>query len=206
MIRVRPRQKLGILSPAKPATVNLTVENDTQTNASGMVPTFDLNRLQQDPSAPEEERKAIRRLVAANADVFSLSDDQMGCTGLLKHRIILTTDTPTSLLYRRIPPSTLQEVRDHLDSLLSQDVITPSSSPYAAPIVLARKKSGPANYECVVITAGSMRSQGEMHTRFPAWRSVSMHSRGPSTSPRLTWPRVIIKWRWRQRTGRRRLS
>ena len=148
VIQVRPRQKLGILSPAKPATVNLIVENETQTNVSGMVPTFDLNRLQQDPSAPEEERKAIRRLVAANADVFSLSDDQMGCTGLLKHRIILTTDTPTSLLYRRIPPSMLQEERDHLDSLLSQDVITPSSSPYAAPIVLLRKKSGELRMCC----------------------------------------------------------
>ena len=148
VIRVRPRQKLGILSPAKPATVNLIVENETQTNVSGTVPSFDLNRLQQDPSAPEEERKAIRRLVEANADVFSWSDDQMGCTGLLKHRIVLTTDTPTSQPYRRIPPSMLQEVRDHLDSLLSQDVITPSSSPYAAPIVLVRKKSGELRMCC----------------------------------------------------------
>ena len=72
----------------------------------------------------------------------------MGCTDLLKHRIVLTTDIPIAQPYRRIPPSQLREVRDHLDKLLSQDIIAPSSSPYAAPIVLVRKKSGELRMCC----------------------------------------------------------
>ncbi|GFN91507.1 Pol polyprotein [Plakobranchus ocellatus] len=49
---------------------------------------------------------------------------------------------PSRQPYRRIPPSQLQEVRDHLDDLLTREIIVPSSSPYAAPIVVVRKKSG----------------------------------------------------------------
>ena len=44
--------------------------------------------------------------------------------------------------YRRIPPTQLQEVREHLDTLLKKDIIRPSTSPYAAPIVIVRKKNG----------------------------------------------------------------
>lgn len=106
------------------------------------IPGVDLSRIYEDPLATAEETEAIRKLVAENADVFAWSDDQMGCTGILKHRIVLTTDVPTAQPYRRFPPSQLKEVRNHLDSLLAQDIISPSTSPYAAPIVLVRKKSG----------------------------------------------------------------
>ena len=102
----------------------------------------DLTRILRDPLATKEETDAIGKIVEKNADVFAWSDDQMGCTGLLKHRLVLTTDTPTAQPYRRIPLSQLKEACSHLDKLLAQEIISPSTSPYAAPIVLVRKKSG----------------------------------------------------------------
>ncbi|KAK3768943.1 hypothetical protein RRG08_060379 [Elysia crispata] len=72
----------------------------------------------------------------------------MGCTGLLKHRIVLTRDTPTAQPYRRIPPYQLKEVHSHLDKLLALEIISPSTSPYAAPIVLVRRKSGELRMCC----------------------------------------------------------
>ncbi|GFN96302.1 Pol polyprotein [Plakobranchus ocellatus] len=55
------------------------------------------------------------------------------------------TSDPESL---RIPPSRLQEVKDHLDDLLTREIIVPSSSPYAAHIVVVRKKSGEIRLCC----------------------------------------------------------
>ncbi|GFS23840.1 Pol polyprotein [Elysia marginata] len=149
VIQIRPRQRLGTLTPAKPVVVNLVqTDYDEQEHSLIGVSGFDLSRIQLDPSAPPEERKAIERLVKDNADVFSWSDDQMGCTGLLKHKIVLTSDIPTAQPYRRIPPAMLNEVRDHLDGLMAADIIAPSSSPYAAPIVLVRKKTGELRMCC----------------------------------------------------------
>ena len=81
---------------------------------------------------------------------LSSAEDQMGYTDLLKHRLVLTTYTPIAQPYRRISPSQLREVRDHyiLGKLLSQDIIAPSSSPHAAPIVLVPRKSGELKMCC----------------------------------------------------------
>ena len=121
--------------------------------------------------------KAIKRLVEKRADVFSWSDDQVGCTGLLKHWIMLRTDTPVAEPYRRIPPSQLKEVLSHLDIVLAQDIITPSTSPYAVPIVLVHKKNQ-ASFGCAATTGNSIiyneerclphPTNGRLHRR-PPW-------------------------------------
>ena len=43
---------------------------------------------------------------------------------------------------RRIPPADFQDARDHIQDLLRRGIIRESSSPYASPIVLVRKKNG----------------------------------------------------------------
>ena len=42
--------------------------------------------------------------------------------------------------YRCIPPYQLKEVQEHITGLQSQKVIVESHSPYAAPVVVVRKK------------------------------------------------------------------
>ena len=127
------------------------VESKIECNGSNYydgVTVVDLTRILRDPLAAKGETEGIRKIVEKNADVFAWSDDQMGRTGLLKHRIVLTRDTPTAQPYRRIPPYQLKEVRSHLDKLLAQEIISPSTSPYAAPIVLVRRKSGELRMCC----------------------------------------------------------
>jgi transposase InsO family protein len=75
-------------------------------------------------------------------NVFSLHDLDLGCTDQVKHKIKLTSDIPFRDRHRHIPPSQIQEVRNHLQEMLSLRVIRPSKSPYASNVVLVKKKDG----------------------------------------------------------------
>uniref|UniRef100_A0A3B3XY23 Gypsy retrotransposon integrase-like protein 1 n=1 Tax=Poecilia mexicana TaxID=48701 RepID=A0A3B3XY23_9TELE len=74
--------------------------------------------------------------------VFSSHDGDLGCTSLIAHDIPLVDDVPVKQRYRRIPPSDYEVVKDHINQLLASQIIRESSSPYASPIVLVRKKDG----------------------------------------------------------------
>lgn len=89
-----------------------------------------------------EEQGQVRSLLEHYASVFSTSDTDLGCTNLISHDIPLIDDTPVAQRYRRIPPSEYEVVKEHINQLLSSQVIRESSSPYASPIVLVRKKGG----------------------------------------------------------------
>lgn len=88
------------------------------------------------------EQGQVRSLLGHYASVFSTSDTDLGCTNLISHDIPLIDDTPVAQRYRRIPPSEYEVVKEHINQLLSSQVIRESSSPYASPIVLVRKKGG----------------------------------------------------------------
>ena len=49
---------------------------------------------------------------------------------------------PIYQLYRRIPQTETQSVKDHIDSLISDVVIEESSNMYSSIIVLVKNKSG----------------------------------------------------------------
>ncbi|KAK7109519.1 hypothetical protein V1264_013548 [Littorina saxatilis] len=51
-------------------------------------------------------------------------------------------DQPVASTFRRIPPSQYQEVKEHIQMLLDQNIIQKSSSPFASPVVVVRKKDG----------------------------------------------------------------
>ena len=66
----------------------------------------------------------------------------LGYTEAVKHRIPVTLEVPIAQPYRRIPQSQFEDVRQHIQELADKGVIRPSSSPYASPIVIVRKKDG----------------------------------------------------------------
>ncbi|PIK58589.1 Transposon Ty3-I Gag-Pol polyprotein [Apostichopus japonicus] len=81
--------------------------------------------------------------IAEGASLGSMVQPARGDLGFcdkVEHRIILLDDKPVKVPHRRIPPHRWKEVRDHLQQLLSRQIIRESSSPYASPVVLVRKK------------------------------------------------------------------
>lgn len=91
---------------------------------------------------PAEVQDKVRALLGQYSSIFSAHDGDLGCTDLISHEIPLLDDVPVKQRYRRIPPSEYEVVKDHINQLLSAQVIRESSSPYASPIVLVKKKDG----------------------------------------------------------------
>ena len=84
----------------------------------------------------------LDRLLYKYRAVFAEDSSELGCASGVEHEIHLSTSVPIKLPYRHIPPTQIPEVKAHVKGLLEQGVIEESVSPYAAPIVLVRKKDG----------------------------------------------------------------
>ena len=101
----------------------------------------------EDVDCSEEEFVQLRDLLSEFSDTISKHDLDLGFTDKVKHRII-DDDVPVAQPFRRIPPGQMEEVKLHIQDLLEKDVIQPSTSPYASPIVLVRKKNGQIRMCC----------------------------------------------------------
>ncbi|XP_041853008.1 uncharacterized protein LOC121647552 [Melanotaenia boesemani] len=91
---------------------------------------------------PAEVQDKVRALLGQYSSVFSVHDGDLGCTDLIAHEIPLEDDIPVRQRYRRIPPSEYEVVKDHINQLLGSQIIRESSTPYASPIVMVKKKDG----------------------------------------------------------------
>ena len=88
------------------------------------------------------QRKQTANLLRKYGDTFSSSDSDLGRTGIIKHKIPTSDATPIKQPMRRVPVHMQEEVNKQLDMMLENDIIQPSTSPWASGIVLVRKKDG----------------------------------------------------------------
>ena len=90
----------------------------------------------------EEEKRIIRDIVVGFQDVFSTSEMDLGRTHLTVHEIPTGEARPVKQPPRRVPMALLHEEAAAVEDLKKQGVIRESSSPWASPIVLVKKKNG----------------------------------------------------------------
>lgn len=95
-----------------------------------------------------EQRQQITQLLQKHQNVFSKHDEDYGFTDKVLHVIPTGDAAPIRDRYSRIPPKLYQEVRELLGNMLDSGIIGESSSPWAAPVVLVRKKDGTLRF-CV---------------------------------------------------------
>ena len=103
------------------------------------------------PPLPENlsqlQQQQLNELFKEFQDVFSQGDDDLGNTPLLEHGIE-THGPPLRQPYRRLNPAVRREEMTQVQQMLSSNVIQPSNSPWASPVVMVRKKDGSLRF-CV---------------------------------------------------------
>ena len=91
----------------------------------------------------------LRRLLKKYKEIFDWDNDTIGHTELLKHKIIIENNAhPISHRPYRISPIEAEYLQKELDKYCKLGVITPSNSPWAAPVILVKKKNG--DYRMVI--------------------------------------------------------
>ena len=84
-----------------------------------------------------QERDQMEQMLS---DVFALSDEELGETDLVSHIIDTGDAKPVKTLPRRLPYALRAELEEEMRKLTDIRCIEPSSSSYASPLVLVRKK------------------------------------------------------------------
>ena len=96
----------------------------------------------------EANKEQLFYLLGEYADIFAISKEDLGRTAKVQHRINTGNSHLIRQPLRRIPPAKREEVRQLLKEMLDQDVIKPTNSPWASPVVIVKKKDGSPRF-CV---------------------------------------------------------
>ena len=91
---------------------------------------------------PPELALKFERMLMEHHNIFSLEQNEIGCTDTAEHVIELLDTEPFKERFRRIAPPLVEEVREHIQEMLDGGAIRPSQSPWCNAIVVVRKKDG----------------------------------------------------------------
>ena len=93
-------------------------------------------------SLSSEEKEQLHQLLEQNRDVFAFNSKQLGRTGIVQHVIDTGDSLPIRQRPYRVGPATQKEINSQIEEMLANDVIQPSVSPWASPVILVTKKDG----------------------------------------------------------------
>ena len=103
------------------------------------------------PQVPDslsfEQQRDLRQLIEEYQDVFSKEGSPISSTSLVEHEIH-TTGPPTRLPFRRQNPLVREIEQQQIKEMLRDEVIRPSTSSWASPVVMVKKKDGSMRF-CV---------------------------------------------------------
>ena len=90
---------------------------------------------------PEQFQQLEKKLMD-NADVFAIEESELGHTTVVKHSIDTGEHPPIKQCPRRTPFVHREKIAQLVNDMLKQQVVQPSSSAWASPVVLVPKKDG----------------------------------------------------------------
>jgi hypothetical protein len=94
------------------------------------------------------EAEKTKNILHRFQDLFSKSKDDFGRTSVTKHRINTENANPTKQPPRRLPHHAADFVDQEVENMMEKGIVEPSSSPWAAGVVLVEKKDGTKRF-CV---------------------------------------------------------
>ena len=115
----QPHLKLGTLESLK-ASEDLKPTLSVGGHQEKLMATLDLSGLDK---WPEQKAKHACQLLMEYHDIFSLDDNELGCTSQVKHSIKVADDKPFKEWFQHILPPLLEEVRTHVNDMLQAGAI-----------------------------------------------------------------------------------
>ena len=110
-------------------------------HVSGVEDREDIFDLEHTDLSPQQKAKVVD-LLGRFKNIMGKDEYDMGCTSTIKHGIDVQGSLPIKQTYRRFPQPLTREIGIEVEKLLDKGIIETSSSPWAAPLVPVRKKSG----------------------------------------------------------------
>ncbi|CAG2208744.1 unnamed protein product [Mytilus edulis] len=94
----------------------------------------------------ETQTLQFQRLLQKHSNAFAKSKYDLCCTDVIQHTINTGNVVPVKQNPRLLPVAMQEEADRELSEMLDAGVLGPSMSPWAAPVVLFRKKDGSVRY------------------------------------------------------------
>ncbi|XP_065923227.1 uncharacterized protein [Magallana gigas] len=139
----------GVLSTCAISLIDFSDLDDDEQQDSILMPPVTQTETAKDIKFADrltpDQLETAKSLCDSFSDVFT---DIPGMTNLVEHKIVVTSSEPVRVKPYPIPFSTEKTITEEVQNMLQLNVIEPSSSPYSAPVVIARKKDG-TNRFCI---------------------------------------------------------
>ncbi|XP_065925778.1 uncharacterized protein [Magallana gigas] len=139
----------GVLSTCAISLIDFSDLDDDEQQDSILMPPVTQTETAKDIKFADrltpDQLETAKSLCDSFSDVFT---DIPGMTNLMEHKIVVTSSEPVRVKPYPIPFSTEKTITEEVQKMLQLNVIEPSSSPYSAPVVIARKKDG-TNRFCI---------------------------------------------------------
>lgn len=103
--------------------------------------TVDIDKIQCG-SQRTEIREKLFKILTEYSDCFSKDTTELGCTDKIEMKIELNTEKPICYRPYRLSVAEKEIVREKVDDMLKNNIIQESTSDFASPIILVRKKNG----------------------------------------------------------------
>lgn len=92
------------------------------------------------------EKQEVIDILAKYATVIPEREGDIGRTTVLQHSVYTGDAPPIQQQFRRVPFHQRTQCKKLLQDMLKKGVISPSSSPWTSPAVLAKKKDGTSRF------------------------------------------------------------
>ena len=93
-----------------------------------------------DESQVSEQRVPLERLHRKHTSVFAASPTDPGSTSLIYHQIDIGDSGPVRQSMRRVPHEHIPVLKAELYKVQKAGAVVPSTSPFASPTILVKKK------------------------------------------------------------------
>ena len=95
-----------------------------------------------DKSLVPEQCVLLERLLRKHASAFAAGPTDLGRTSLMYHRIDIGDSAPVRQPMRRVPHEHIPVLKAEVGKLQKAGAVVPSTSPFASPTILVKKKDG----------------------------------------------------------------